>query len=208
VLGRDLDFEEQTYWKLFNVTPGGRQPSETNFQRAFLAQFADPAAPDLRFKQDYTQLNETWTKKFGWPIFRPPHEADAHILRQLHVPITESEFDVQLLFLVKLLIDSLNEGELTRASLGGQPDEKGISKFKRYLEDQKYPNTTRDINLLRTLQDLRSSGAAHAKGKNFDKIKKKVGLDIDSPKDVFRALMSQASQMLTDLFAYFVPANE
>jgi len=209
-LGRDLDYEEQIYWKLFNLTSGGRQPSDTNFQRAFLAQFADPSAPDLLFKQDYTRLNETWTKKFGWPIFRPLHEADTHILRQLHVPITESlsEFEVQVLFLVKLLIDSLNEGELTRACAGAQPEERGISKFKRYLEDKKYPNTDRDISLLRTLQDLRSSGAVHAKGKNFDKIQRRVGLDIDSPKDVFRGLMSQVNQMLTDLSAHFVPASE
>jgi hypothetical protein len=209
-LGRDLDYEEQIYWKHFNLTPGDRQPSETNFQRAFLAQFADPSAPDLRFKQAYTQLNEAWTKKFGWSIFRPLHEADAHILRQFHIPITESlgEFDVQLLYLVKLLIDSLNEGELTRASPGGQPAEKGISKFKRYLEYQQYPHTDRDISILRTLQDLRSSGAAHAKGKNFDKIGKRVGLGIESPKDVFRGLMSKVNQMLIDLVAHFFPASE
>jgi hypothetical protein len=209
-LGRDLDHEEQIYWKLFNVTSGGRQPSDTNFQRAFHAQFADPSAPDLLFKQNYTLLNEAWAKEFGWPIFRPLHEADAHILPQLHVPITEtlSEFEVQVLFLVKLLIDSLNEAELKRACSGGQSDEKGISKFKRYLEDKRYPNSDRDIGLLRTLQDLRSSGAVHAKGKNFDKIRMRVGLDVDNPKDVFRGLMSQVNQMLTDLFAYFVPARE
>lgn len=181
-LGRDLDYEEQVYWKLFNVTPGGRQPSDTNFHRAFFAQFADPSAPDLLFKQDYTQLNETWTRKFGWPIFRPLHEADAYIHKQLRVPINESlsEFEAQLLFLVKLLVDSLNDAELRRACPLGQPDDKSISRFKRYLEEQQYPHTDRDIGLLRTLQDLRSSGAAHAKGKNFDKIRKKIGLDLDS----------------------------
>jgi hypothetical protein len=76
------------------------------------------------------------------------------------------------------------------------------------LEDQQYRHLDRDISLLRTLQDLRSSGAAHAKGKNFDKIRRRVGLDIDSPKDVFRHLMLQVNQMLTDLFAHFVPADE
>ncbi len=209
-LGRDLDHEEQIYWKLFNVTPGGRQPSETNFQRAFLAKFADPSAPDLLFKQNYTQLIEAWTKKFGWPIFRPLHQADAHILRQFHVPITESigEFEVQLLWLVKLLIDSLNEAELTKACPLGPPDEKGISKFKRYLEEQKYPHVEREIGLLRNLQELRSSGAAHAKGKNFDKIWKKIGLNINSPKDGFRAVMSEVNQMLAGLLAHVAPRGE
>lgn len=209
-LGRDLDYEEQVYWKLFNVTPGGRQPSDTNFHRAFFAQFADPSAPDLLFKQDYTQLNETWTRKFGWPIFRPLHEADAYIHKQLRVPINESlsEFEAQLLFLVKLLVDSLNDAELRRACPLGQPDDKSISRFKRYLEEQQYPHTDRDIGLLRTLQDLRSSGAAHAKGKNFDKIRKKIGLDLDSPRDVFRGLLLRVNQMLKDISAHFLPESE
>jgi len=209
-LGRDLDHEEQIYWKLFNVTPGGRQPSETNFQRAFLAKFADPSAPDLLFKQSYTQLIEAWTRKFGWPIFRPLHQADAHILRQFHLPITESvgEFEVQLLWLVKLLIDSLNEAELTRVGSTVGPDEKGISKFKRHLEEEKYPYVERDIRLLRNLQELRSSGAAHAKGRNFDKIWKKIGLNIDSPKDGFRAIMQGVNQMLSDLLVHVAPPDD
>ena len=209
-LGRDLAYEEQIYWKLYNVTPGGRQPSETNFRRAFLAQFADPSVPDLLFQQDYTRLNETWTKTFGWAIFRPLHDADSFILKQIRVPITDSlgEFESQILLLVKLLIDPLNEAELIRACPGGAPDEKGISKFKRYLESQKYPQVERDISLLRTLQDLRSSGVAHAKGKNFDKIRKRISLDVESPKDTFRSLVLQINQMLTDLSAHFIPANE
>ena len=209
-LGRDLNYEEQTYWKLHNVTPGGRTPSETNFRRAFLAQFADPSAPDLLFRQDYTQLKETWTKKFGWSIFRPLHAADADILRQIRIPITESlgEFETQLLLLVKLLIDSLNEAELTRACPGDTADEKGISKFKRYLESQLYPYIERDISLLRTLQDLRSSGVAHAKGRNFDKIQKRVGLDVDSPRDMFRSLVLRVNQMLSDICAHFIPAGD
>ena len=99
-LGRDLAYEEQIYWKHFNVTSSDRQPSDTNFRRSFLAEFADPSAPDLVFKQLYTQLNEAWTGKLGWPIFRPLHEADAHILKQLRVPISESigECENQILF--------------------------------------------------------------------------------------------------------------
>jgi hypothetical protein len=165
-LGRDLDYEEQTYWRHFNAPPAGRQTSETNFRRSFLAQFADPQAPDLIFKQSYTELNEVWTEKFGWPIFRPLHEGDTHILTQLRVPLSEGigEFENQVLFLVKLLIDSLNDAELAKASVGALSNEKSISKFQRYLKAQQYPCIDRDIGLLRTLQDLRSSGAAHAKG--------------------------------------------
>jgi hypothetical protein len=205
-LGRDLAYQEQLYWKHFNVTPGERYPSATNFRRSFLAQFADPSAPDLVFKQTYTQLNEAWTEKIGWPIFRALHEGDAHIVKQLRVPISEGlgEFESQLLFLVKLLIDSLNDAELAAALGGALPDEKSISKLKRYLEAQKYPYVDRDIGLLRTLQDLRSSGAAHGKGARFDKLRMSVGLDRNSPRDVFRDLLVAVNHMLTDLSAHFI----
>lgn len=208
-LGRDLHHEEQSYWRHFNVTPSGRQPSETNFSRSFRAEFADPSEPDLLFKQAYTHLNEAWLKKFGWPLFRPPHEDDAHILTQFRVPISESlgEFDNQVLFLVKLVIDSLNESELAKACGGALPNEKGIGKFERYLKAQGYANAPRDIEALRLLQRLRSTGAAHGKGENFDKVRTSVGLDRNSPREVFRRLLSGVNEMLSDLSAYFVPTT-
>ncbi len=98
--------------------------------------------------------------------------------------------------------------QLALALFFEQPDEKSISKFERYLENHQYPSTDRDIGLLRTLQDLRSSGAAHAKGKNFDKIRKKVGLDVGSPKDVFRSLLVRVNQMLDHLISHFIPETE
>lgn len=208
-LGRDLHHEEQAYWRHYNVTPGGRQPSETSFRRSFRAEFADPSEPDLIFKQSYTHLNEAWLEKFGWPLFRPPHEGDAHIFGQFRLPISESlgEFDNQLLFLVKLVIDSLNEAEL--ANVGGtQPDAKGITKLERYLKVGNYSHVDRDIGALRVLQALRSSGVAHAKGKNFDKIQTSVGLDRNSPRAVFRNLVNGVNQMLSDLSAHFVPTTD
>ena len=209
-LGRDLHYEEQIYWSHFNVKPQGRSTSKTNFKRSFLAQFTDPTAPDLVFKQLYTQLNEAWASKFKWPIFRPLHEADSHILKQLRVPISDglSEFETQVLFLVKLLVDSLNDIGIAKAGGGALADEKSIAKLKRYLEVQQYPYVDRDIELLRTLQELRSVGAAHTKGRRFDKTSTSVGLDRNSPRDVFRDLLVRANQMLSDLPPHFIPPKE
>jgi hypothetical protein len=205
-LGRDLDPEEQKYWRHFNIPPGDRRPSETNFKRSFGGEFAEPSAPDLLFKLRYTQLIESWKERFHWELYRPAHEADAHILGQLRVPLSETfgEFDTQLLYLVKLLVDALNEPELVNAAGESSRDEKGISKFKRFLEHGQYPHVDRDVSLLRTLQDLRSSGAAHHKGSRFDKVSNSVGLDRNSPRDIFRGLLAQANTMLTDLAAHFI----
>lgn len=204
-LGRDLSYEEQVYWRHFNVTPDDRQTSETNYRRSFLAEFTDPSAPDLVFRQRYTLFSKAWLNEFGWSLYRPLHEGDIHILKQLRAPISDAlgEFETQLLYLVKLLIDSLNEKELTAALGSAVPNEQGISKFERYLETKAYPFKDRDIRLLRTLQNLRSSATAHAKGRNFDKLKESVGLDRDSPSEVFRRLLEQANEMLADLWAHF-----
>ncbi len=200
-LGRDLDYEEQCYWKHFNVPPVDLRASETNYKRSFLGQFSDPTAPDLVFKLRYEEVKEAWMKTFGWSIFRPAHKDDGHVIKQLRIPISEShgEFDTQILFLTKLLIDSLNESELVKVCGRALPEERGISKLKRFLEKSSYPHIDRDIDLLLSLQNLRSSGAAHTKGKRFDQIRRKVGLDQKTPREVFRELIANANKMLVDL---------
>lgn len=90
---------------------------------------------------------------------------------------------------MKLLVDLLNEEELARACGGALPNEKSIGKLMRYLETQKYPYMNRDNTLLRNLQELRSSGAVHHKGKKVDKIGTSVGLDRNAPPKVFRNLL-------------------
>ena len=50
---------------------------------------------------------------------------------------------------------------------------------------------------------MRSSGAVHSKGKNFEKNRKKVGLDRDTPREVFRDLLIRVNRMLADLSIYF-----
>ncbi len=78
----------------------------------------------------------------------------------------------------------------------------------RYLETQKYPYIDRDNTLLRNLQELRSSGAVHHKGKKFDKIRTGVGLDRNPPPKVFRNLLLGVNKMLTDLATHFAPPTE
>jgi hypothetical protein len=69
-LGRDLPYQERLHWKQFNVLPPAQSGiSETNFRRSFLAQFVDPEAPDLVFRQEYQRLNASWLETMGWPLF-------------------------------------------------------------------------------------------------------------------------------------------
>jgi hypothetical protein len=78
-LGRDLPSAERDHWRSANVVPTGGM-SDTSFRRAFLSQFTDPQAPDLRFKQLYRKFRQDWRKQFGWDLFRDPVAADEHVL--------------------------------------------------------------------------------------------------------------------------------
>lgn len=201
-----LAYEEQLYWKSFNIPPAGDQTSEANFRRSFLAEFADPTSPDLVLKQKLVSLQEGWEQRFGWHLFRPLHDDDTHVLQQLRVPLTDSigEFEHQCLLMVKLLIDSLNDKQLSEELGGAEPEEKSIRKLDRFLEKKSYPHRDRDLRLLRLLQALRSTAAAHGKGRQFEKISRELGLDDIAKSEVFRRLLARANRMLADLEAFFL----
>lgn len=169
-LGRDLPASERDHWRSRNIPPTSSM-SETNLRRSFLNQPSWPEAPDLRFKHRYERLCADWTNSLGWTIFREPVVADFHVLKRLRIPLNESqpEFEGQVLNLAKVLVDSLNETELGARLATKVKDEKGVSKFKRWLEQEGYPTVEADIAVLQKVQRLRSRAAAHRKGSDYEK---------------------------------------
>jgi hypothetical protein len=170
-LGRDLPAPERDYWRSFNVPPSGGF-SETAFRRGFLAEFADPSAADLRIQNEYRQLETAWREHFGWPLYREAQSGDAHLLGSLRRPLhdTDTEFEELVRTATKLVIDLLNERELARSLPPGPPDERGIAKLERWLRVNGYGEVDRDIRLLRNLQNVRSKGAAHSKGSDYERV--------------------------------------
>ena len=201
-----LAYDEQLYWKSFNIPPAADRTSEAHFRRSFLAEFADPTSPDLALKQKLVGLQEAWEQRFGWKLFRPLQNDDAHVLKQLRIPLTQSmgEFEVQALLLAKLIINSLNDTGLAQELGGVLTDEKSIGKLERFLEAKGYPHKDRDSKLLRLLQAVRSTAAAHRKGEKFAKIAKQLQLDDRPVSEVFQELLARVNAMLTDLQAYFI----
>jgi hypothetical protein len=108
-LGRDLPYEEQLYWKTFNVPPEGKI-SLTNLRRSILGQFTDPEHPELVFKAKYERFRTNWSKRFGWDLFKPLGAEDAHLFSTLRVPLQDEqgEFDEQVLALTKILVHDVN----------------------------------------------------------------------------------------------------
>lgn len=207
-LGESLEYEEQLYWRSFNIPPfcDGKDVSDTTKRRAFGGEFVDPKAADLVFKSTLTNFHEQWEKHFGWDLIRPLREEDIHVFRKLHLPTTNSmaEFEDQLLGLTKLLVDSLHDKAIAKALGGALPDEKSIAKLERFLASKSYPATKRDIDFLRLLQDARSSLVAHRKGDSFKKVAEKLELSMKTPQEVFSALLGRATEMLVAFTEFFL----
>ena len=207
-LGRDLPHSEQLYWRSFNTLPEGGV-SEVCFRRGFLAQFADPQSPDLRFKYLFERLQRRWQECFGWQLFLPLSDEDSHFYTTLRVPLTndQAEFDSQVLALTKILVDSINEKRLA-AELGGtHANERGISKLERFLEQRQLPERANCIAFLRALQDLRSSGVAHRKGRKYDKVSARFGIGEKDLRRVFKDILSQATDLIIALSKLLPPDN-
>jgi len=204
-LGRDLFYAEQLYWKSYNIPPEGKM-SLTCFKRSFLAQFADPNSADLTFKSQFEQFSKNWLDKFGWPLFLPLNENDAHLYISLRIPITNdnAEFDSQILAIAKILVDSLNEKELGKLMKEDASGLRGIVKFERFLSESSMPEYIKYIEFLKDLYALRSSGVGHRKGKRYEKIADRFELDKKPLKEVFKKILQKAEEFLKELQNYFM----
>lgn len=207
-LGRDLPSDEQMYWRSYNVLPEGKI-SKANFKRSFLAEFTEPEQIDLIFKDRFDRFSKNWKMIMGWSLFLKLAEADHHLFEALHIPLTNSqaEFDSQILALTKLMIDSLNEGEVVKATPGGNTETKGISKLEQFLKAHQYPNHQQLIQFLRNLQSLRSSSVAHRKGDNYKKIAKTLGLKESNRADVLKKILVDATDFLLSLEGHFLQSS-
>lgn len=191
-LGRDLPYEEQLYWRSFNVPPPTSGMSKTFFENQIMAAWTDTDRPEHLFKREYSQLAEESQKSLGWPILLPLSEEDEHHFGALRIPASDEQrdFDEVILGLAKILIDSLNEKELNKlivpADLAAL---KGISRLEKACQARGVSDYAEHISFLRDLQDLRSSGAAHLKGSNYRKIAAKLGFDAHTLRKVFEGFI-------------------
>jgi hypothetical protein len=194
-LGRDLPTGERNYWRSFNMPPKGHL-SKTQIMRDFMAQFCEPEGKDLKFKQMYHELNKKWTAKYGWPLFLPLKPEDAHFFQSLRVLINnnQSEFDSQILALTKVMIDALNELKIGENISKKANLPKGIAKFDIFLREKGYNQFEAGIDLLKLVQGIRSSGVAHLKGSNYEKLARKLRLTDRELKAFFSELLVKATK--------------
>jgi hypothetical protein len=206
-LGKCLPHEEQLYWKSYNVPPEGGI-SRGSFQRNMLGMWVATTHPEFVFKSRFSRFQEAWEKKFGWPLFLPLRDGDKHLLATLRIPLNDeqAEFDGQVLALAKLIIDSLNEAEISKLLPNKIEDEKGMAKFERFL-------TLNGIaaepicTFMRRLYGLRH-GVGHRKGDSYERAAEFFGVGKQPLKEVFIEILIMATELLQILDRKFIGTKE
>lgn len=202
-----LNYKEQNYWKSFNIPDQGGI-SRVAYERGVKGQFTDPDQPDLYFKQKLSVFQKRWFGKYGWYLFKPLSKGDAHHLKSLHIPTTndQKEFDEQVLSLAKIILESLNEKELSKDVSIEKGHPKSIDIFEAFLESK---NIHLDgmFEFIRNLQSLRSTFVAHRKSersKDYKKVRKYFEFDKKDNQEIFEDIMVKTIWMLNSLEEYLL----
>ena len=197
-LGRDLSETERSYWLSFNIAPEGRKISETNFKRDFLAEPTDPKKPDLVLKHEYKRFCKQFKVANGWDFFLPLHNDDKHFLTGLRQLSTDNqaEFDSQLIALTKVLVDSLNEKEITKGLTTLAENDKGITKLEKFFKERGATGYEPHVKFLRVLQDFRSKSAAHRKGSSYNKLISDLQIADEGQQKVFIMMLTAACNLI------------
>ena len=194
-LGQSLPTGEREHWRSYNIAPDG-VPSRTFYTRNIRAWFADPTMPDLRLKMLHQLVNSDWSKHYGWLLWRDPAPEDQYVFRQLHVCLDENqaEFDQQNGLLAKLVVDSINIPEITKTLKLEKPPEGGLNRLELFLVSAGFTDAKQQIEPLRVIQGLRSTGAAHVKGEQYTGAMKRGGLEglslVDASMKVFQGAVN------------------
>lgn len=175
--------------------------SETCFKRSFLGQFADAKNIDHVIKAERRKMLEKWREAFGFSLYTDFHQGDDGILVDLRIPISEewTEFDKCTIAAAKIFVDYLSESLLEENAKDEisrmkklEPDRpiRGIDKLKAWLVQNGGDDAPIEcVDVLRTLQSLRSKSSAHRKSGDLSKFLARHGLDDSSPREVYRTLV-------------------
>lgn len=208
-----IPYKEQQHWKQYNIVPPANASiSETTQKRWFEGKPCDTSnAPDHLFKFQLHKTNDLWKQKFGWELFKPLAKKDQHHLESLHtmsVRDNDKEFDALIQSVTKIVIDSLNEKEITKATDDSNSDvvsflnskdcsaakdlKGGIAKFEALLISLGQSNTDIIVQF-KDIQELRSTTVAHRKSSNPDKkqleLFARFELDKSSQQEAFNKIL-------------------
>jgi len=181
-LGR-IPYKEQLHWRQFNVQPRGTI-TRHRWMRDFMAQFADLIDDPIYYlRTSLEELQREAKSRFGDVLILDLEEKDRHAYETLHLPLTEEwkELDEHIQALAKVCIDSLNVSFLSKQTdkrIDGKTIKGSLDLLMVFLSQFMPNEADRESALLsfRVIQTLRSTGAAHRKGGEFDKALRRYDL--------------------------------
>jgi hypothetical protein len=198
-LGEHLPDQEHFHWRSHNIPPAGGV-SKPFFRQQILGQWIPLDRPEDIFRHRYQELCKSSDKKLGWPFWLPLAKDDAHYMSSLRVPSTDEQkdFDDLVLAMTKILVDSLNEKELNKLIAAEDArDLKGaIPRLEKALAKAGVQGYEDHIQFLRSLQNLRSAGSAHRKGRNYRKIAKEFEMESNTLRAVFHGILVKGLSFL------------
>lgn len=115
-----------------------------------------------------------------------------------------ADFEKMMVWMVKLLIDSLNEKEILSFVKNREKKDKGITKLEKCCVDTGVHSYDQHIAFLRIIQDARSKMAAHRKGSSYDEIRNTLNLHNEGYKQKFKEILEAACSFLEFLHENFI----
>ncbi|MHA1613768.1 MAG: hypothetical protein ACTSW7_04585 [Candidatus Thorarchaeota archaeon] len=205
-LGR-ISYEEQMYWRSFNIAPSESVPDEV-FMRDKMGVLIEPKGNAIyNFRKAFKLLQKKSMNKLHESLFKPLRNRDEHIEKWIRLPIVDTprEFDDIILGFAKLTNDSLNVKLLSKLTGKKINREEGISGsidlLSVYLDVLAVDNEKKEKILfgLRMIQNLRSTGAAHRSGDNFVKEMKRHKLERLTEIKAIEKVVNQLTNSLLQL---------
>ena len=119
----------------------------------------------------------------------------------------QAEFDSQLIALTKVLVDSLNEKEITKGLTTLTENDKGISKLEKFFKERGTIGHDPHVKFLRVLQDLRSKSSAHRKGSSYDQLISNLKMADEGQQKVFTTMLTAACALIRYIRAVLLPKS-
>ena len=195
-LGRDLPEAERRHFREYEIAPTDQKISREVAMSDFFGMWIEKTeGPIGKFHLALSRLQESWQKRFGTRLYRDLHPDDSGLPDQIRIPSTcsQEEFESIVLSLQRLLIEYIDESQFPKTDNSGS-----INKLENFLRENE---VIVDCSPLRNLQDLRSAGTAHAKGKKYEKLKGRLvtGDSIEDIKVVIASLTDFMEQLAVAL---------
>ncbi|WP_042380150.1 hypothetical protein [Streptacidiphilus melanogenes] len=199
-LGRDLPTEERDHWVSFNAPPGGGR-DDVRYRRDILGEWFDgPPDPLRELFAARERFSTSMTSLLGKPVYNSWNPEDQIAFEGLHVPTTseQGEADNLILRLTKGVVDYLDVKALRQLPGVSDPKAASINCLDAWVTASSSDNENL-IGPLRLLQGLRSTGSAHARGKNWNATLVRAGLENLRPDQQFIQILDLTAAALNGL---------